>query len=228
MPPEENLKALDLVFTSFPHYRAREFPRMGVRSVFHRLAFSPLACARAGGRVPDRDIPVSFVGGLGGGAVGRGWWDRGTQALARLAEQGCLHWYGYGKENWNANCSLNGCWKGEAWGVDMYRVYLRSRIVVNRHGEVAEGSGNNMRQYEATGCGACLVTDEPGVFADGQECAVYRRPEDLPGLVAELLRDEPRRQRIAEAGHRATMGLHTYDVRAEALDEELRGLLGGS
>ena len=35
----------------------------------------------------------------------------------------------------------------------------KGKVTVNRHIDIAEEYANNMRLYEATGMGACLVTD---------------------------------------------------------------------
>ena len=73
--------------------------------------------------------------------------------------------------------------RGEAWGIDMYEVLARSRIVVNRHGPVAAGYANNMRLFEATGAGAML--DHRGgpnlrdYFEPGSEVVSYDGPDDL-------------------------------------------------
>ena len=48
----------------------------------------------------------------------------------------------------------------------MYKVYGRSKIVINRHGEVAQGFANNMRMFEATGMGALLMTGQSPNLSD--------------------------------------------------------------
>ena len=47
---------------------------------------------------------------------------------------------------------------GQAWGRQMYQVLLRSKIVLNHHGDIAPYA-NNLRLFEATGMGALLLTD---------------------------------------------------------------------
>ena len=73
-----------------------------------------------------------------------------------------------------------------------------TRIVVNRHIDVAEGYANNMRLYEATGMGALLITDrgrnlgelfEPG-RGGGRST---RTPTTWPSKIAGYLADDHER-----------------------------------
>ena len=121
-------------------------------------------------------------------------------------------------------------YRGEAWGMEMYRVLARSRIVINRHIDVAAGYANNMRLYEATGSGALLLTD-PGrnlgeLFEPGGEVVVYDGVDDLVARLEGLLADDAERRRIAAAGQARTLRDHTYERRmgelAAILEERLR------
>jgi spore maturation protein CgeB len=124
-------------------------------------------------------------------------------------------------------------WKrhvGEAWGREMYVLLGRSRIVVNRHGDIAEDFANNMRLFEATGMGALLMTESarnlPGLFTPGEEVVTYDSPQDLVEKLAWYLEHDDERARIAAAGQRRTLAEHCYSRRMETvaqLIEEVRG-----
>lgn len=218
-PGDAAVGACNVVFTSFPHYVER-IAKTGARAQFLKLAFSPLAAERAGAF--ERDLPVTFVGGFGRH------WDRAPgylEQLARVVPE--FRWWGYGIENVRGYEALRAAYQGPAWGLDMYRIYARSQIVVNRHGEVAESCGNNLRQYEATGMGAMLLTDCVGRagspaenFAEG-EVVVYDDGLHLTGLVQHYL-GSTGRGGIAHRGRERTWSEHTYDHRAEVLDSVLR------
>ena len=64
----------------------------------------------------------------------------------------------------------------------MYRVLARTRVAMNRHGDIAEGHANNMRLFEATGAGALLATEAadnlPELFEPGREVLAYRDADD--------------------------------------------------
>ena len=97
---------------------------------------------------------VSFVGGLNPRVHAAG-----TALLEQLARETRHRLLGLRGRRAAPGSPIRQRYHGEAWGLEMYRVLARSRIVVNRHIDVAEGYANNMRLYEATGSGALLVTE---------------------------------------------------------------------
>ena len=229
-PPDSHLRAFDLIVTSFPHF-AERFRSLGIDSEYLPLAFDARlhAALRAEGVDPspagERPDAVSFVGGLNPAVHAAG-----TELLERLARHVPIEFWGYGAAALPAGSPIRARYHGEAWGMAMYRVLARSRIVVNRHIDVAAGYANNMRLYEATGAGALLVTD-PGrnlgeLFEPGREVVVYEGVDDLVETLECLLGDDAERRRIAAAGQARTMRDHTYERRmgelAAILEERLR------
>lgn len=208
MPPSECVSKLDLCFTSFPHYVDRLFA-LGVRRVeYMPLAFDPIVLRRTfpNGLPLVRDLPVAFVGGVGTNLH----WKRGTETLELVAQRfgRKFSWWGYGLERLASDSPLRPCYCGDAWGRKMYDVLARAKIVVNRHGEVANGCGNNLRQYESTGCGALLVTDCAGEFRDGVDCLVYDDAASAIALIENALNKYP--HKIAESGRTRTLERYTY------------------
>jgi hypothetical protein len=229
-PPDAHLRAFDLIVTSFPHF-AERFRGLGIDSEYLPLAFDARLhdALRAEGIDPspdgDRPHAVSFVGGVNPSVHAAG-----TRLLEELAELVPVEFWGYGAEALPPGSPIRARHHGEAWGMAMYRVLARSRIVVNRHIDVAAGYANNMRLYEATGSGALLLTD-PGrnlaeLFEPGREVVVYDGLDDLIATLDALLGDDTERRRIAAAGQARTMHDHTYGQRmgelAEVLEDRLR------
>lgn len=213
----------DVLFTSFPHYEQLYGRR--VKVVYLPLAFGRRAAREEDAAVP-RELDVSFVGGLGYRRI----WRRGEEILEDVArEVPTFRWWGYGEANLLPGSALKRAWQGRAWGRDMYSIYGRSKIVVNRHGEIARGYANNMRLFEATGSGALLVTEDapnlPTLFRPGAEVETYRSSGELVGLVRRYLADEPSRARVAAAGREATLSRHTFEARARDIDRVVRPLL---
>ena|GEM_PF-3514877 len=235
MPPPNRLAQVDVAFTSFPHYVERLRAHGVARVEFLPLAFEPSVVKRAFPIVPlpARTIDVSFVGGVGRDSH----WRAGTdavEAVARVLGPDRFAWHGYGLDRLSPDSPLRACHRGGAWGLAMYEVYLRSKIVLNRHGEVSEGCGNNLRQFESTGAGACLLTDECGAFRSGVSCVRYRTPDDAAERAFRLLLDPQEILRIAGNGQAETWESHTWRNRMETvapiLEEEVskRGAaLGG-
>ena len=216
------LELYDVMFTSFPHYEAIYGKR--VRVEYLPLAFCPEAIPKEPD--PARDLPVSFVGGLGYRHI----WRAAESVLEAVAREiPSFSWWGYGQGNLAADSALRKAWKGEAWGREMYRIYRRSKIVVNRHGEIAQGFANNMRLFEATGSGAMVLTeDAPNLchlFLPGQEIVPYSSGTDLIQKLRHYLDHDEEREKIAKAGSGATHARHTYTHRGERIDRILRPLV---
>jgi hypothetical protein len=95
------------------------------------------------------------------------------------------------------------------------QIYAQSRIVVN----ITELPGFNMRNFEAMGQGALLLTQRTGygipeLFQDGVHLVVYENCDDLLEKVAHYLSHDDERERIATAGRHEVLARHTYRHRA--------------
>lgn len=225
-PGDYAIMRCDVVFTSFPHYVER-IKKLGVRAYYLPLAFEPsVLSGHVYDNVVDRDIDIAFVGGIGRSSH----WNRGTETLEVIANAfgDQFRWYGYGYGE--ANEDLRASYCGPAWGRDMFEIYQRSKIVINRHGEVAEGYANNMRMFEATGCGALLLTESAinlNLFFEPNECVAYEAPEHAVDLIRYYLGNkifsvgtDP--AEIARAGQSRTLRDHTYARRMNVVDRVLQ------
>jgi spore maturation protein CgeB len=114
------------------------------------------------------------------------------------------------------------------FGLDNFRVLGRSGLTFNCHIDCAENSAGNARLFEATGMGACLITDWktnlPQIFEPDTEVVTYRSIDECIEKVNYLLEHQTERQRIAAAGQKRTLRDHTYVQRAAQLDEIIRTL----
>lgn len=114
-------------------------------------------------------------------------------------------------------------------GQDYAKALHCCRIAINVLVTQCKGA-NNLRTFEATGCGAFLLTEHSReqaeiLFRDGEEIACYRNPEELVQLAQRFLDDESARARIAAAGQRRCLAEHTLAHRMQRwlhLAEELR------
>jgi spore maturation protein CgeB len=228
-PRDDHLRAFDLIVTSFPHFAAR-FAKLGVDTQYLPLAYDArlhdILAADGIDPRPDGERPynVSFVGGLNPRVHAAG-----TALFEEIARRTEMDFWGYGADALVPGSPIRERHHGEAWGLDMYRVLARSRIVVNRHIDAAEGHANNMRLYEATGCGALLLTD-PGhnlaeLFQPGVEVVAYEDARDLAGKIAYHLDRDEERRRVAAAGQARTLRDHTYARRMTELEEILEARL---
>ncbi len=214
-----NLKDWDLVVTSFPHYMGR-LKSLGQRALFLPLAFDPSVLPPVPYR---RTLPITFFGGLGHNHI----WRRGTEVLEAVASSfDEFLWGGYASQVLPPRLALSHI--GDAWGKHYFRFLASSQITLNRHGEIAAGYANNMRLFEATGCGACLVTEEAPNLSDyfevGKECVTYRSAGDLIVTLRRLLNEPEEVAAIAEAGQKRCLAEHTYDHRCEVFLDAVQSL----
>jgi spore maturation protein CgeB len=112
---------------------------------------------------------------------------------------------------------------------EYFRVLSRSKLTLNKHIDCADGYAGNIRLFEATGMGACLVTDSminlPEMFEPDSEVISYRTAAECAEKVHYLLDHQDELREIAIAGQRRTLRDHTYQRRAEQLHEIIGRLL---
>ena len=112
------------------------------------------------------------------------------------------------------------------FGLAMYQKLYESKITLNTHIDIAAKFASNMRLYEATGVGTCLLTDwQPNlheIFEPDVEVVTYRTAEEAVEKVRYLLANDEARCKIAAAGQQRTLQNHTFDDRAQQLDKLIR------
>ena len=112
---------------------------------------------------------------------------------------------------------------GPLFGVEYYQLLSQSKIVFNIHSEKADGTVDNMKMFEATGVGACLLTDSGNnikdLFEPDTEIVTYSSVSEAADKAKYLLDNETERIKIADAGQRRTLTDHTMLRRCEQINE---------
>jgi hypothetical protein len=116
------------------------------------------------------------------------------------------------------------------FGIDMYQLFNDSKVVLNFHIGVAGNFAGNMRMFEVTGVGSCLLTDNKSnmrdLFEVGSEVVVYESKEDCIAKAKWLMENEDERKKLALAGQKRTLITHTVEKRCnliiEIINEELK------
>jgi SAM-dependent methyltransferase len=215
---------IDIIFTSFPHFVER-FRSAGITAYYQPLAFAPKVLnVVPNTEYNDRSIKCSFVGGISEAHR------KGYQLLDELADKVPIKFFGYGAELLPPHSRIKQNHFGEVWGKEMFGALTASKITVNRHIDVAENYANNMRLFEATGCGTLLITDHKDnlddLFEIGQEVVAYRSIGDCVELIKYYLQNPHEANIIASAGRARTLKQHTYSMRmrqtSEILERHLR------
>lgn len=109
------------------------------------------------------------------------------------------------------------------YGLEYFQTLHDSKMSLNVHPNCAGWAASNIRLFEATGMGTCLVTDWKEnlsrFFEPDREIVAFRTCEECLEKLR-WLRDHPNgRKAIAEAGQRRTLREHTYARVAAAIDE---------
>jgi spore maturation protein CgeB len=115
------------------------------------------------------------------------------------------------------------------FGLEMFVQLRHSRVTLNAHIDLSNRYASNMRLYEATGVGSCLLTDWrsnlPELFELNGEVVAYKSADECVEKVTYLLDHETERRSIAHAGQQRTLRCHTFDQRAAQLHDVIRHAL---
>jgi hypothetical protein len=223
LPANRTFVAYDFMVSSYPPI-VDYFRGAGIDAEPLKLAFDRRILEGRSAQPPLRD--VTFVGGFAACHVNRVAW------LERVLKDIPVDIFGYGLERVPQGSPIHRHYRGPAWGWRMYEVLQRSRLTLNLHatidvrGQVATNAANNMRLYEATGVGTCLVTEQKDnlrdMFEPADEVVAYEGAEDCAAKVRYYLDHEAERAAIAAAGQQRTLRDHTYAVRMRELLEMLQ------
>jgi glycosyltransferase involved in cell wall biosynthesis len=112
------------------------------------------------------------------------------------------------------------------FGLEMFQTLRDSRITLNIESGSTTRHSSNMRLFEATGVGTCLLTDRTEglgeLFEPEREVATYGSLEECVERIRRLLAHPDEREAIARAGQARTLREHTFAQRARRLDALLR------
>lgn len=112
------------------------------------------------------------------------------------------------------------------FGQEMFQTLRKSKVTLNTHIGISPYSASNMRLFETTGVGACLLTDWkenlPELFDPELEVVTYRSVEECLEKVTWLLGHSQEREAIARAGQHRTLRDHTFEQRATQLNNIIR------
>lgn len=204
----------DLILSCIPQLVA-EFRGRGLRAELVPHAFDArlTRLATAGPRLPR----VAFVGNLSPDHSER------TVFLEALAREVELDFYGPSVAMLPADSPLRARYKGPAWGQELYKIYGSYAVVVHKNLDLAGSAASAKRLFEATGMGACLLTeasdDLPRLFKPGVEVMTYTGLADCLSLLRELLADPARAAAVGRAGQARALSDHSYGARVGQLLE---------
>ena len=238
---------LDLMLSAAPHF-VDEFRRLGIKAEFLALAFEHSILNEIQLPI-ERDLEFTFVGSLGAKngvnssryiqierlmqntplevwAHTKELRRRDESFMARMKRWGKRQLFSFTVDNsfiQDFDISIKEQYPKRVhpamFGLDAFKILGRSKMTFNCHIDVAGEYAGNMRLYESTGMGACLVTDLKKnlheLFDPDTEIVVYSTPDEAMEKVIYLLDHETKRKEIAAAGQKRTLRDHTYQNRVE-------------
>lgn len=115
------------------------------------------------------------------------------------------------------------------YGKDMYALMRSSKVVLNIHADAAYGHSGNMRMFEATGAGACMLTEHSlnvgDLFEPDVEVVTYRSPEECLEKALYLLGNDDVRREIGRKAQERTFKEHLADHRTRQMFDSINALL---
>jgi hypothetical protein len=111
--------------------------------------------------------------------------------------------------------------QGSRWGMEMYRALRRGRVVLNAEIDMARGNAGNMRLFETTGVGSCLLTEHHAnvgqYFDPTKEIVTFKGAEDCLQKLHNLLDHPEHIDAFARAGQSRCLSEHETGARMKAL-----------
>jgi hypothetical protein len=220
LPPKSFYMEYDHIFSAHPK-QVNHFKKLGLSSSWLPLAFDQDHLKHFEHKgMPVRTRDVTFVGSFGRHQASTG---PLMKAVAKLVPS--LEIFTFASLAQLKRLGLDKFLKGKAWGLEMHRVFAESKVVINRHGQVADGYAVNYRLFEATSMGAILVTEEgkniSELFEPGVEVLTYRTLEEAAEKVKMALDDYPKWSELAKAAQKRTLENHTFYNRAAQISKTL-------
>lgn len=118
------------------------------------------------------------------------------------------------------------------FGLAMFQQICDSKVIFNNHLDISTESASNMRLFETTGIGTCLLTDWKknlgALFEPDAEVLTYRTAEECREKVEYILEHPSERKKIAAAGQKRTLREHTFENRAAQIDEIIRAFFAAA
>lgn len=163
----------------------------------------------------ERSYPLTFVGSLLALHSSRLLW---LQSICAAFPQTKV--WGPAPTHVSNTSPILACYQGQAWGSEMVRVLLNSAITLNHHGDIPPHASNT-RLFEATGCGALLITDHTGdlnqLFNVGSEIVSYEDHQDCLRAIDHYLTHDEEREEIALGGQERTLQNYTFERMSDEL-----------
>ena len=115
------------------------------------------------------------------------------------------------------------------YGMEMYEQLKNSRVVFNIHTDQANNESGNIRMFEVTGVGSCLITNDSknikDLFIPDQEILTYKTYDEFMSKYKEIINNENLQRTFRINGHNKTIKYHTTEKRVEEINNLINKML---
>jgi len=104
---------------------------------------------------------------------------------------------------------------------DMFKVFNRSKIVLNTHSNITGSVKGNMRVFEALGSGSFMLSDD-GIYPEhlvaGEDFVTYKNNKDMIEKIDYYLKNDNEREEIALNGYNKISKYYSTDIGSQNLE----------
>jgi len=114
--------------------------------------------------------------------------------------------------------------KGSIFGMKMYKLLNQSRVILNNHIDNSGDEMANIRTFESTGVGSCLVTDYKNNYSNffsDDEIVLFRNNDEAVEKINYLSKNPKIAAEIAKRGMKKVHSKHLLENRWNSLYEHL-------
>lgn len=115
------------------------------------------------------------------------------------------------------------------FGTAMYELLQKSQITLNSHLDVSREHPSNMRMFEATGVGTCMVTDQKPkmirLFEPDQEVICYKSAEECAEKIQWLINHPKDIQKIGENAQARVLKEHCFENRSLSFTQSFQKMV---
>jgi spore maturation protein CgeB len=130
-----------------------------------------------------------------------------------IAQHVDFKWWGIRGPEIDESSALYRTYQGPVAGIEMFRIYKQSKIVVNEYPEMAVSKNVNMRTMEVMNVGSFLLTRVASNIEWLEKAGAlvtFNSPEDCLKKIKHYLADDAAREKIAAQGLRTALENFNY------------------
>tara|TARA_B100000989_G_C19474562_1_gene442285 strand:+ start:13 stop:1275 length:1263 start_codon:yes stop_codon:yes gene_type:complete len=115
------------------------------------------------------------------------------------------------------------------YGIEMFQLLRDNYFALNIHSDQSDINCGNLRMFETTGVGSCLLTEYKtnliDLFDPDNEVVTYKSKDELLSKLKEIKNNYKIIEEISQKGQRRTLNNHTTSIRINEIDKIIQSEL---